>query len=140
VTELSTSSFKYKCLTQPDSIRLILLQLSISYDADLHCFLVHETLSRCDRGIIDHYTALSYVWGDPGNVRFIHIHGIRVAITATLEAAFQDLRDPTRVLHIWANAICIDQSNLTERASQVGFMAQIYSTAYHTVIYLWTRD
>ncbi|KAG4441693.1 hypothetical protein IFR05_002827 [Cadophora sp. M221] len=90
----------------------------------------------CDRDIIDQYTALSYVWGDPSNTSSIYVDGTLVTITATLSAALRDLRDASRVLRIWADALCIDQSNLTERASQVGLMAQIYSIAHHTVIHL----
>jgi hypothetical protein len=135
--ETEMESFSYKPLTEPDSFRLILLQPSLSHDAELHCSLLHSTLSLCDRDIIDQYTALSYVWGDPSNTGCIYIDGTPITITATLQAALRDLRDSSRVVRIWADALCIDQSNLTERASQVGLMAQIYATAQHTVIHLW---
>jgi hypothetical protein len=128
--------FKYKTLTESDSFRLILLQPSSLHKADLRCTLLHTTLSQCDRDIIDHYTALSYVWGDPTQTGSIYVDDQRFTITATLDAALRDLRDPSRVLRIWADALCIDQSNLEERSSQVGLMAQIYSTAHHTVIHL----
>ncbi len=59
-----------------------------------------------------------------------------MTITATLEAALRDLRDNARVLRVWADALCIDQSNMEERNQQVRQMGQIYSTAHHTVIYL----
>ena len=98
--------------------------------------LLHSTISQCDREIIDHYTALSYVWGNPNETGSIYVDGCQVTITATLDAALRDLRDPSRVLRIWADALCIDQSNLDERNSQVGLMAQIYETAHHTVIHL----
>jgi hypothetical protein len=130
-------SFSYNPLTEPDSFRIILLQPSLSHDAELHCSLLPSTLSLCDRDIIDQYTALSYVWGDPSNTGCIYIDGTPITITATLQAALRDLRDSSRVVRIWADALCIDQSNLTERASQVGLMAQIYATAQHTVIHLW---
>jgi hypothetical protein len=135
VTEMEP--FNYRPLTEPDSFRLILLQPSLSHAAELHCNLLHPTLSECDRDIIDQYTALSYVWGDPSNTGCIYIDETPMTITATLQAALRDLRDSSRVVRIWADALCIDQSNLTERASQVGLMAQIYATAQHTVIHLW---
>ncbi|KAE9380668.1 HET-domain-containing protein [Stipitochalara longipes BDJ] len=135
-SDIDLSSFKYKSLTEPDSFRLILLQPSSSHHADLQCALLHATLSQCDRDIIDHYTALSYVWGDPTQTGSIYVDGHHFTITATLEAALRDLRDPSRVLRIWADALCIDQTNLDERSSQVGLMAKIYSTAHHTVIHL----
>lgn len=135
-SSIKSEPFKYRSLTEPDSFRLILLQQNSTCDADLQCTLLHTTLSQCDRDIIDHYTALSYVWGDPNQTGYIYVDGHRFTITATLEAALRDLRDPFRVLRIWADALCIDQSNLAERSSQVGLMAQIYSTAHLTVIHL----
>lgn len=133
---LESAAFRYHSLTEPDSFRLVLLEHSSTHNADLRCTLLHTTLSQCDRDIIDHYAALSYVWGDPTKTGFIYVDGHRFTITATLAAAFRDLRDSSRVLRIWADALCIDQSNLGERSSQVGLMAQIYSTAHHTVIHL----
>lgn len=133
---VESEPFKYRSLIEPDSFRLILLEPSSSHTADLRCTLFHTRLSHCDRDIIDHYTALSYVWGDPTQTGSIYVDGHRFTITATLEAALRDLRDPSRVLRIWADALCIEQSNLAERSSQVGLMAQIYSTAHHTVIHL----
>jgi hypothetical protein len=97
-------SFRYGSLTEPDSFRLILLQPSSSHRAALQCTLLHTTLSQCDRDIIDHYTALSYVWGDPNKTGSIYVDGHNFTITATLEAALRDLRDPSRVLRIWADA------------------------------------
>ena len=135
-SETESACFKYRSLTKRDAFRLILLQPSSSQDAELQCTLLHTTLSQCDRDIIDHYTALSYVWGDPAETGSIYVHGHHFTITATLEASLRDLRDPSRVQRIWADALCIDQSNLAERSSQVGLMARIYSTAHHTVIHL----
>ncbi|KAH7380935.1 heterokaryon incompatibility protein-domain-containing protein [Cadophora sp. MPI-SDFR-AT-0126] len=132
----SPKVFKYHSLVQADSFRLLLLLPSPSHDSDLHCHVLYTTLSQCDRDIIDQYTALSYVWGDPSNTGSIYVDGALVTITATLDAALRDLRDASRVHRVWADALCIDQSNLTERASQVGLMAQIYSIAHHTIIHL----
>jgi hypothetical protein len=128
--------FTYKNLTEPDSFRLILLQPATSHEQDLQCTLEYTTISRCDREIIDHYTALSYVWGNPFQQGLIYIDETPVIITTTLDAALRDLRDRHRILRIWADALCINQSDLAERSSQVGLMGQIYSTAHHTVIHL----
>ncbi len=133
---IAPTSFKYGSLTEPDSFRLILLQPSSFHGAALQCTLLHTTLSQCDRDIIDHYTALSYTWGDPTKTGSIYVQGHKFTITATLEAALRDLRAPARMLRIWADALCIDQSNMTERSIQVALMAQIYSIAHHTVIHL----
>jgi heterokaryon incompatibility protein (HET) len=136
---MAPSLFKYECLSEPDSFRIILLQPSTSHDTPLHCTLLHTTLSQCDCDIIDHYTALSYVWGDATRYGCIFVDEKIIDITTTLEAALRDLRDRTRIMRIWADAICINQKDDNERAVQVGLMARIYSTAHHTVIYLGPR-
>ncbi|KUJ21621.1 HET-domain-containing protein [Mollisia scopiformis] len=135
------ATFKYHPLQYPDSFRLILLQPSQQRFLPLYCTLECTTISQCDREIIDHYTALSYVWGDPAAKKgLIFIQGAKrvaaVEIGKSLEDALKALRDKKREVRIWADALCIDQSNLVERGSQVELMGQIYSTASHTVIYL----
>ncbi|KAL2062841.1 hypothetical protein VTL71DRAFT_5913 [Oculimacula yallundae] len=133
---VSSKVFHYEELSEADSFRLLLLQPSQSHDSPLHCQIIHTTLSQCDRDIIDQYTALSYVWGDPSNKGSVYLNGTLVTITANLDAALRDLRDATRVVWIWADGLCIDQSSLSERASQVSLMDKIYSVADHTVIHL----
>jgi hypothetical protein len=132
----ATDPFTYQPLTEPDSIRLLLIQPATSHTTSIKCKLLHTTLSRCNHEIIDHYTALSYVWGNASHTKTINVDGRSVTVTATLEAAIRDLRDLNRPLHIWADALCIDQSNVNERNQQVRLMGKIYSTAHHTVIHL----
>jgi hypothetical protein len=133
---MTSSIFQYRPLTEPDSFRIILLQPSSSLDTPLQCTLLHTTLSQCDRDIIDHYTALSYVWGNATQRGSIHIDNSLVDITVTLESALCHIRDASRVVRIWADALCINQRDNDEKAIQVGLMAKIYGTAQHTVIYL----
>lgn len=133
---IKTMPFKYRPLLEDDSFRLLLISPAESQDARLECSLLHTTLSLCDCDIVEHYVALSYVWGDSSETRKIYIDGYEFRITATLEAALRDLRDPNRALRLWADALCIDQSNIEERGHQVRQMGRIYATAQHTVIYL----
>lgn len=133
---MTSSTFQYSPLPEPDSFRIILLQPSASRDTPLQCTLLHTTLSQCDRDIIDHYTALSYVWGNAAERGSIFIDGVFVDITATLQSALRDIRDASRVVRIWADAVCINQNDNNEKATQIGLFARIYSTAQHTVIYL----
>ncbi|KAF5635280.1 beta transducin [Fusarium tjaetaba] len=92
--------------------------------------------SDCDYELIEPYTALSYVWGDASQRGVIHLGDSAKEITASLDAALRDLRDKSRVCRIWADALCIDQSNNSEKGVQVALMGRIYSTAHHTVIHL----
>ncbi|KAK0644469.1 heterokaryon incompatibility protein-domain-containing protein, partial [Cercophora newfieldiana] len=91
------------------------------------------------------FEALSYVWGDAADRVPIIVNGQRLLATKNLEAAMRALssrammgfgasRDFTRV--VWIDALCIDQTNLAERASQVKLMGDIYSSARHVVTWL----
>jgi hypothetical protein len=133
---MASSPFEYRRLIEPDSFRIVLLHPSSIRDKPLQCTLLNTTLSTCDRDIIDHYTALSYVWGNAAQRGSILIDNSPMDITATLESAFRHIRDATRVVRIWADALCINQKDNDEKAIQVELMDKIYGTAQHTIIYL----
>ncbi|KAI0144958.1 heterokaryon incompatibility [Pestalotiopsis sp. NC0098] len=60
----------------------------------------------------------------------------QLGLTTNLHGALTDIRDASREIWIWADAVCIDQHNLDERGHQVGLMGDIYRGAGCTVIYL----
>lgn len=130
------SSFRYNQLKEMGSIRLLLLQPSLEYSSPIHCSLVQANVFEAKHDIIDQYTALSYVWGDQKTRLDVFIDGHTVSVTETLFLALRDLRDERRVLRLWADAICINQSDLEEKSSQVHLMGSIYHTAQHTIIHL----
>ncbi|KAK1461604.1 heterokaryon incompatibility protein [Colletotrichum melonis] len=82
------------------------------------------------------FEALSYVWGDPSERRQIDCSGQLVSITQNLHDALQHLRHPDRELLIWADALCINQEDMDERADQVQLMRDIYSRAERVVVWL----
>jgi Heterokaryon incompatibility protein (HET) len=82
------------------------------------------------------YAALSYVWGAPGATMSIVCNGIRIVITVNLGAALQRVRHSDRPRILWADAICIDQTNTHERGYHVGFMGKIYEHAKTVLVYL----
>jgi hypothetical protein len=71
------------------------------------------------------------VWGEPGLTRDILLNGHRFSVTSNLYHALLNLRDSFEVrrmnLHVWIDAICINQQDLGERAAQVKKMDVIYS-------------
>jgi hypothetical protein len=86
------------------------------------------------------YEALSYFWGDPNDRLEIYIDDKVLRVTRNLYAALHRLRsgDHSRVL--WVDAVCINQSNLAERASQVQMMRHIYQQAKSTLVWLGPGD
>ncbi|RSL74295.1 hypothetical protein CEP53_000377 [Fusarium sp. AF-6] len=84
------------------------------------------------------YAALSYLWGDPEDQEIITVQGHKVKVTKNLAAALSRLRRGQSSLeteYLWADAICIDQTNHAERSQQVQLMGRIYSSA--VVVYSW---
>jgi hypothetical protein len=130
--------FKYDELQQADAIRLLTLH-SGSPGTELRCSLTCTTLAKCRYDIHGRYIALSYVWGDPDD-RTILINNLPFLITANLASALDGLRDESRSIRIWADAICINKSNIPERNQQVSLMREVYSIAQQTIIYLGEAD
>ncbi|PVH73028.1 HET-domain-containing protein, partial [Cadophora sp. DSE1049] len=119
-----------------DAIRLLILQPAHDIDATVECNLINTTLSECADDVVDHYSALSYVWGDAKDTRMISLHGKPVHVTVNLDSALRHMRDTTRTRKIWADAICINQADVTEKNKQVRLMGDVYQSARHTIIYL----
>lgn len=90
------------------------------------------------------FIALSYVWGDPGVTDEVIIDGAVVDVTVNLAAALWYFKEydmlrgipDGRPLQIWIDAVCINQDDLDERAQQVAFMKDIYSSAKHVFSWL----
>ncbi|KFA76587.1 hypothetical protein S40288_09308 [Stachybotrys chartarum IBT 40288] len=133
---MSLGGYCYKKLVEADSIRLLHLEAANNREAPLRGQLVHTTLSEIDRDLIESFTALSYVWGDPAATDTVLVDGQVVGITTTLAMALRDMRDSSRMFRVWADALCIDQTNNAEKSHQVAMMGQIYTAAAHTVIHL----
>jgi hypothetical protein len=85
------------------------------------------------------YNTLSYTWGDPTNTRIIYVNDQEFAVTINLEAALRVLRNKYASeprLHLWVDAICINQNDTDERNLQVKRMGEIYSQAFRVDVWL----
>lgn len=92
-------------------------------------------------GILDEnrnvtYEALSYTWGDPVFDHSISCNGINFSITAGLHEALVNIRKTDDVRWLWADAICINQFDIDEKAVQIQNMFRIYQKAQNVLIYL----
>lgn len=99
-------------------IRLLTLQPARGKDADvISCTL--RAVSLIDK---QPFTALSYVWGDPNVTEVVLVNNQILRVTRNLAAALHQLREDfseEAEISFWVDAICIDQSNILERNSQV---------------------
>ena len=132
----SPQPYQYRPIVENDGIRLLDLEPNPDLEARIECSLIHTTLHEYDQDIINHYTALSYVWGDTTTLQHILVNGHEFHITFNLHTALRYMRDPHRKCLIWADAICINQSDDEEKNRQVRQMGNVYRNATHTIIFL----
>ncbi|RYP26488.1 hypothetical protein DL767_007992 [Monosporascus sp. MG133] len=127
-----------ECLYSPlpeGSIRLLSLLPHEDTNAPIQCRLFDYPLQDSSEGTHP-YEALSYVWGDPNNLRPISVNKYDLLITTNLHAALLRLRAPFLERVFWVDAICINQTDETEKGGQVRYMAEIYSKANRVVVWL----
>ena len=81
------------------------------------------------------YECVSYVWGNPEPVRSATINEQCVIIQKNLYDALRYIRSKTKTVVVWADAICINQSDVDEKSYQVAMMAEIYRQC--SKVYIW---
>lgn len=82
------------------------------------------------------YEAISYCWGDASHTNVALCDEHEVSITTSLFGALCELRCGDEPRTVWADALCIDQSNVDDKTQQVQLFHRIYSQATRTVIWL----
>lgn len=135
-----TPQYQYSEINQLGHIRLMLLQPSQRLEDQVICSLISITLQECVEDIVEHYVAISYVWGDQTSTQTILVDGKSLNITTSLDSALRHVRDGRRVLRVWADGVCINQSSFQDRNLQVSQMGSIYTTATRTIIFLGTSS
>ncbi|KAI9151390.1 HET-domain-containing protein [Paramyrothecium foliicola] len=139
----------------PEEVRLLKLRphASKSPGDPIHVQLMHVSIHDL---VSMEYEALSYAWGTAQASNHIYVseaeplnadtnppNGDTVnqghklfQVRSNLYGALSRLRSSTRDILLWVDALCIDQSNDQEKASQLPKMPQIYSNAWSVVIWL----
>ena len=86
------------------------------------------------------FEALSYTWGSQTNRSTILVtdgqNSGSLLVARNLDEALRYLRFESDDRVLWVDAICINQEDVDERNSQVGKMADIYSSATRVVAWL----
>ena len=83
------------------------------------------------------YDALSYAWGSDDLLQAIEINGHHVWVSTNLYDFLRvQTRKKTRLSLLWIDQLCINQSDLDEKAAQIALMDQIYARARKTLVWL----
>ena len=109
---------------------------------------LHSTVIPDGKETILSYTTISYAWGpvyeDGSHLNdFIICDGLKLRVTSNLKEALRRMRElPQNICSdfIWADAICINQEDMSERSLQVTQMARIYRRAASLVVWLGLFD
>ncbi|KIW14239.1 hypothetical protein PV08_07021 [Exophiala spinifera] len=86
------------------------------------------------------YYALSYVWGQEPMIHRIVVNGRTKFIQPNLFHALQRIRLRPGPIHVWVDAVCINQTDHSERTMQVRQMATIYRKATSVMVWLGEED
>lgn len=85
----------------------------------------------------DGFEAISYCWGAETSQQKLHMNdGSELALTQSLYSALHAFRYVDRPRTLWADAVCINQDDVSERSSQVAMMGTIYATARRVLVWL----
>lgn len=84
------------------------------------------------------YLALSYSWGKGARTQAIYFGDKyeEFYISPHLWQALRRLRSRHQHVQVWIDRICINQTDITERNSQLQIMPQIYGQATNVIIWL----
>ena len=84
------------------------------------------------------FDALSYTWGSQEGSGTIRLNGVDFYVTENLYAALRELRSGWRPRRLWIDAVCVNQTDPTERNAQLSLMQQIYGNA--KLVIAWLGD
>lgn len=105
------------------------------FQADLVCVSLDDNPA---------YLAISYVWSDPSIVGHFDFrnggHGKRVPYNKAVFDIINTILGRDTTLYLWIDALCINQEDLNERASQVAMMGRIYSQARQVIAFIGEAD
>jgi hypothetical protein len=136
----SSSVFKYPTLSTAATnslprIRLLTIHPG-AFEEDIQIDLETVELDLADP---IYYEALSYTWGSMEHPDIIYIGPTKaytLQVSRNLAVALRYLRNDSKSRRMWIDAVCIDQSNVSERSHQVAHMGDIYRLAFRVNVWL----
>ena len=124
------AQYKYEPLSSKSTFRI--LELLPGDEGDTISYRLHAANWNSPPP----YEAISYAWGDVKDTTISFCHEFPLPITQSLGDGLVAMRRKDRSRFLWADAICIDQSNNEERGHQVSQMRIIYEKATKVLVWL----
>jgi Heterokaryon incompatibility protein (HET) len=87
------------------------------------------------------YTAVSYCWGDPTPTsRLLFKNGSYSPLTNSATEILRYVVACDQESYFWIDQICINQSDLVEKAAQVALMGDIFASSLRVIVWLGIGD
>lgn len=127
--------YQYLQLQATDHIRVLSLEPGYGNDI-LRCRLTEVSLDEAECK----YEGISYFWGGDGDVTNIECEGRKLSIQANLASALKTFRYAAGCRWLWADSVCINQKDSTEKGYQVRRMGEIYRKSSRVLCWLGNDD
>jgi hypothetical protein len=101
---------------------------------------IYANVEVCDLDSAPAFNAISYTWGVEPPHEVIKIDDVPVKVRPNCHYALWQARLHSPGSRVWLDAICIDQSDLVEKASQVAIMGDIYAKATNVLACIGPAD
>ncbi|KAM0281197.1 hypothetical protein ACHAQH_003627 [Verticillium albo-atrum] len=124
-------TYTYGQLPRTGSLRVLILEPSRDPGFRISCKLQRQLI----RGGSP-FKALSYTWGTDKPIAPILVDDKIIHVRYNLFQALHSLCLPDKTRRLWVDAMCINQSDITERKEQVMQMTEIYSAAEEVIVWL----
>ncbi|KAJ4033752.1 hypothetical protein NW761_006521 [Fusarium oxysporum] len=119
----------YTPLPSPSHIRVLFIQPGVNEDTLVASFELLDLNAANIR-----FEAISYQWSECGGQKApMRLGGEQMSINAYLRSILLHLRREQHIRVVWADALCINQSDHAERLQQVSIMQKIYSQAFRVI-------
>ena len=131
--DVSLTDLAHQPLPTPTSTRVFTLQPG-AWDSPI-CLSLEE-IDLDDKPHLE-YEAISYTWGPLGEEIPIHIEGHEnVLIRVNLWNFIRRLRSERKPRTLWADAICISQSDPVEKGKQVELIGRVFGQALRVLVWV----
>ncbi|KAI0016047.1 heterokaryon incompatibility protein-domain-containing protein [Xylariomycetidae sp. FL0641] len=137
--EPSSPPYSYLPISDKDTVRVLELSPSHNFKAPLEARLLEMNLDGRTS-----YDALSYTWGTSNQhgrpIKILAQDGpLSLKVKPNLYHALRQMRYEFVTRLVWVDAICINQGDKDEKASQIPLMEHIYRRASSVFVWLGVK-
>jgi hypothetical protein len=127
------SPFEYQPIDAAGEIRILVLRPAHEFSDPLRTTTFVRNVADYDSAP---YACVSYSWGALHKYVSLKCNNQYIRITSHVDTMLRYLRSATKPVHLWIDAICINQADELEKAVQVQSMGRIYSRAAEVLVWL----